>query len=586
MWNWLRSWGQRPSPPTDPAPQPQPADSPPMPAPEVVSSRAPSTEGLGKAGRKAPRYSFASFDGFAPQPSRSHQDDDADGPIVGIDLGTTCASVAVVRGRTIVGIPNRLGERLTPCVVARTAEGEWLVGEPALRQAASNPTGTVRSFKRLLGRAEGVRLGDESFPPVLLAALILRKARESVEAFLGQEVRRAVITVPACFDACQRQAVVAAAHVAGLETEWEVTDPATQLTGRLRLRLLPEPTAAALAFGLTMPPQHRRVAVVHLGGGSCGVSVLEIEEGVFQVLATSGDERLGGDDFDLALIDHVVGHVRDRHGVDLRHDAVAWERLRSAVEQARIDLSAAEHACLSVPYLWEAGGARHHLDVPLSRSLLEARSSALIGRCRAALTRALDDCNRPFGGQVNELILVGGLTRMPCVQRVVEEVFGRPARRHLHAGDLTAGGAAIQGHQLQLGSQSELLVVNLAAVHPLRAETSDGRSLTLIERGYSTTVKPQSIDLPAGQVLRLRIVQGEEGACRTLGDVVFGPLADRGRGKAQVALSGSIDHEGQIDVSVGYAGGRTTTTRLSPSCGLDAGEIEEWRRRLGLEWVR
>jgi molecular chaperone DnaK len=494
----------------------------------------------------------------------------------------------VVTDHLVSAIPNQEGELHTPCVVAH-AGGEWLIGEPARRQEIINPTGTARSFKRLLGRrgrdgtAERIRLGEASYPPQFLCALLLRKLREAAEDHLGRRARRAVLTVPASFDEGQRQALLEAASIAGLDTDWELTDPTTRQGQRCRMRLVNEPTAAVLAFALTTAyTRARRVAVLHLGGGSFDVSILDVGDGVFKVEVVAGDSGLGGDDFDAVLVEHLADQFRARHRRPLGSDPVARARLRQAAEQAKRDLSQAEHASIHLPYLADAGGPRH-LKGTVTRAWLDRLTDPLLKRCRETVRRALAEA-RLKPGQVDEVVTVGGMTRVPAFQGLVREVFGRVVIRQLQAGELAAGGAAILGHQLQLGSRSDVLLIDVTPL-ALGVEDASGYFHRLIDRNSAIPrERTEELSLKvSGGVVRLRVLQDVAGPASgrrlPLGEVrLEGTRADAD-GTARIAVTFCLDASGILDVTCKeVAGGRAQRGRMFPSSGLSAAEVERLRR--------
>jgi molecular chaperone DnaK len=579
MWNWLKSWWQRSV----------PAE---LPSAEDLRREARRAENLRTEPGASPRYTFTTADqvpfGGRSRTETSKSVRDAV-PILGIDLGTANAAVAVVVGRSIVPIPNQEGQLLTPCVVARSPEGSWLVGEAARRQAVLNPNGTARAFKRRLASETGGRpvlqLHGGEYPAPLLAALVLRKLKEAAEASLGQDVRRAVVAVPACFDVAQRQAVVDAAWIAGLDTDWNLTDPATGRPNRLRMRLINEPTAAALALGLTAPwPRPVKLAVLHLGAGSFDVSLLDVGDGVFHVEAVGGDRHVGGDDFDAVIFDRLAERIRGSHGLDVRADPVAGERLRAASEQARIDLSSARHARVFLPCFGATASGGLDLDLTLTREQLEEWSAPLVASCRTCLERTLAQARRK-PGDVEEVLLVGGGTRMPQVQRLVTEVFGRPATRMLHAGELIAGGAAVQGDQLLLGSRSDLLVVEVNPVD-LAIPIRGGKQVVLAGNTAIPERRSVVLALPdGGRQLALPIFQRTSlGGWRRLGEVVFDRAAEPDRGAGEVEVAFELDRNGILDVSgKDPVTGRVLQTRIFPFGGLTPTEVEQLYRELEQE---
>jgi molecular chaperone DnaK len=572
MLSWLKFWRRG-----------KPAQ---LPSAEEVAKRAPTCEAIRipPAGTTtgAPRYSFTAFDSTPPRCSarRSSEAPPPAGgpePILGIDLGTTHAVAAVVQDRRITLLANQEGELLTPCVVARSAEGDWLVGEPARRQALSNPKGTVRSFKRLLGAHRHVLVGEQNCPPQQLAALVLRKLREAAEARLGHRVRRAVITIPAGAGAVARQATLEAAEIAGLETEWDLVDPRTGQSRRLPTRILAKSTAAALGFGLTRAWTHdRRVAVLHLGGGSFGVSLLQIGDGVFQVQAVGGAVDLGGDDLDTLLVNDLAVEIEGRHHFDPRTDPVASQRLLVATEQARRDLSAAAHADIVLPCFASLLSGPWTLRTTLTRQRLEQLARPLLDRCRDTITQALADACWQ-ASDVEEVSLTGGLTRMPLFRALVRQVFGASQVR-VQPPEIVAAGAAIQGHQLQLGGRSDVLLVDVASLS-LRVETADGKASPLVERGTSIpTTKSRRLVLPTHQgEARASIFQGEiDRPVRSafLGEIRLAQVLEESTGQASVDVTCELDVSGQVEVTLkDPRSGRSQTSLVRASTGLEPVEI-------------
>ncbi|MEX0978176.1 MAG: molecular chaperone DnaK, partial [Pirellulales bacterium] len=369
--------------------------------------------------------------------------------IIGIDLGTTNSVVAVMEGKEAKVIPNQEGNRLTPSVVAFTDKGDVLVGDLARRQAVTNPTKTIYSIKRFMGRRHNevqneekmvpyeivggpddyvkVKIGDKEYTPPEISARILRKLKEAAEAYLGHKVNKAVITVPAYFNDAQRQATKDAGQIAGLEVA----------------RIINEPTAAALAYGLDRK-EHEKIVVFDLGGGTFDVSVLEVAEGVFRVISTNGDGHLGGDDFDDVLINHVADEFKRENGIDLRKDTMALQRLQEACEKAKKELSSASTTDINLPFITADANGPKHLQINITRSKFEQLVDHLIERCRGPLTQALKDAKlQP--SEIDEVVLVGGSTRIPKVQELVTKLFGKEPHKGVNPDEVVAVGAAIQG---------------------------------------------------------------------------------------------------------------------------------------------
>ncbi|MBV8231128.1 MAG: molecular chaperone DnaK, partial [Planctomycetaceae bacterium] len=384
--------------------------------------------------------------------------------IIGIDLGTTNSVVAVMEGGDVTVIANQEGSRLTPSVVAFTPKGETLVGEPAKRQAVTNPAGTIYSIKRFMGRRHDevrseekmvpykvvgganefvkVRAGGKDYTPPEISALILRKLKEAAESYLGHKVRKAVITVPAYFNDSQRQATKDAGQIAGLDVA----------------RIINEPTAAALAYGLDKK-KNEKIAVFDLGGGTFDISILDVGDGVFEVLSTNGDTHLGGDDWDEALINHIAGEFKKEQGIDLRKDQMALQRLKEAAEKAKKDLSFQAQADINLPFITADQSGPKHLTMTISRAQFERLTDHLFDRCKGPVFKALDDAKLK-ASNIDEVVLVGGSTRMPRVQQIVKEIFGKEPHKGVNPDEVVAGGAAIQGAVLT-GDVKDLLLLDV-----------------------------------------------------------------------------------------------------------------------------
>jgi molecular chaperone DnaK len=494
------------------------------------------------------------------------------------------AAVAVVLGRSITLIPNQEGQPRTPCVVTRTAEGEWLVGELARRQAMLAAHPPARSFKRLLGKVDPIAVGEASYPPQQLAALVLRKLRLAAEAYLGQRITRAVITVPACFDDCQIQGVLDAASIAGFDSQWEMNYPATGTRCTLRPRIVREPTAAALAFGLTSVwRRESRVAILHLGSGSFDVSVLNIGDGVFCTEAVGGDESLGGEEFDSILVDHLSQDLAKRQGFDPRREPAAWLRLREAVEQARIDLSGAPQASICLPFFCQTPAGVVNFETVLTRTQLLKLTAGVVQRCRNLIQLTLAEARlRPR--DVENVFLVGGMMRTPHMQELARGLFNRSVIRTLHADDVVAGGAAILGHELPRSRFSDLLLVDVAPLE-YGAESPTGQSVVVIKRN---TVIPAErtvmLTLPVGRNVPIRIFQGTDR--RRLGELVLEHVKDGGDGKGEVNLSFEMDQTGALDVHARDALRATLAqARIFPSSGLSPADVERLRREAEQEQI-
>ena len=432
----------------------------------------------------------------------------AEEKIIGIDLGTTNSVVAVMEGNEVKVIANQEGNRLTPSVVAFTDKGDRLVGDPAKRQAVTNPRRTVYSIKRFMGRRHKEVLGEEKlvpykitggpeepvkvdidgkfYTPPEISAMILRKLKEAAEAYLGQTVRKAVITVPAYFNDAQRQATLEAAKIAGFDTEWTIKDPKDGTERTQRMRIINEPTAASLAYGIDKK-KTEKIAVFDLGGGTFDISILEVAEGVFQVEGVNGDTHLGGDDFDQLLIDYIAEEFKKENGIDLRKDQMALQRLKEAAERAKKDLSQQATTDINLPFITADASGPKHLQMSLSRSKFEQLVDPLIEKCRGPVLKALADAKLKTS-DIDEVVMVGGMTRMPKIQWLVKDIFGKEGHKGVNPDEVVAIGAAIQGAQLLLGSKSQILLVDVTPLS-LGIETLGGRLDRLIDRNTSIPTK-------------------------------------------------------------------------------------------------
>ena len=507
--------------------------------------------------------------------------------IIGIDLGTTNSVVAVMEGGDVTVIPNQEGSRLTPSVVAFTSKGEILVGDPAKRQAITNPRGTVYSIKRFMGRRHDevrgeekmvpyeivggptefvkVRVGGKDYTPPEISAMILRKLKEAAESYLGHKVRKAVITVPAYFNDSQRQATKDAGQIAGLEVA----------------RIINEPTAAALAYGLDKK-KNEKIAVFDLGGGTFDISILDVAEGVFEVLSTNGDTHLGGDDWDEALINYIADEFRKEQGIDLRKDQMALQRLKEAAEKAKKDLSFQTQADLNLPFITADASGPKHLTMTITRAQFEKLTDHLFERCRGPVMKALEDAKlKP--NQIDEVVLVGGSTRMPRVQQIVKEIFGKEPHKGVNPDEVVAVGAAIQGAVLT-GDVKEVLLLDVTPLS-LGLETKGGVMTVLVPRNTTIPTEKKEVFTTAEDnqtAVTIKVYQGERPMAadnRFLGEFNLEGIPPARMGVPQIEVTFNIDANGILNVTArDKATGKEQTIRIESSGGLTKEEIERMKR--------
>ena len=492
--------------------------------------------------------------------------------IIGIDLGTSNSAAAVLRGGRPVIIPSAegvsLGGKAFPSYVAVTADGQMLVGEPARRQAAANPEGTATAFKRRMGQRESIKLRDKSFTPEQLSAFLLQKIKRDAEAFLGEAVTQAVVTVPAYFDDNQRSATKDACKIAGLEV----------------VRLVNEPTAAALAYGLDRLGQELKIAVIDFGGGTLDVTVMEFGKGVFEVKATSGDTRLGGTDMDGRLIEALAERFQLATGVDLRSDAKAMARLKEAAEVAKIELSAGASTHISLPYIASVGGEPKHLEMDLSRTDLERIVRPVIERCRGPVEQALRDAGMQ-AKEVDRIVFVGGPTRMPAVRAFFEEMMGRKAEMGVDPMECVASGAAIQAGVL--AGEAGLGEIVLVDVTPLTlgVETLGGVATPLIARNTPVPMKKSEIFTTAADMqtsVTIHVFQGERPMSAdntSLGEFNLDGLPPAPRGVPKIEVTFDIDSSGILNVTArDTATGKSQSIRITGSTRLNEADKERMIR--------
>ena len=507
--------------------------------------------------------------------------------IIGIDLGTTNSVVAVMEGKEPKVIPNAEGNRLTPSVVAFTDSGEILVGEPAKRQAVTNPKRTVYSIKRFMGRRHSevaveekmvpyqvvggseeyvrVKVGEREYTPPEISAMVLRKLKEAAEAYLGHKVNKAVITVPAYFNDAQRQATKDAGQIAGLEV----------------MRIINEPTAASLAYGLDKK-EAEKICVFDLGGGTFDVSILEVAEGVFRVISTNGDTHLGGDDFDKVLIDYVAEEFKRQQGIDLRKDPMALQRLQEACERAKRELSVAQVTDINLPFITADASGPKHLQMQITRSKFEQLVDHLIERCRGPVHQALKDA-KLSPRDIDEVVLVGGSTRIPKVQDLVREIFKKEPHKGVNPDEVVAVGAAIQGGVLA-GEVKDVLLLDVTPL-TLGIETLGGVMTPLVERNTTIPTEKKQIFSTAEDnqtAVTIKVYQGERPMAadnRLLGQFNLEGIPPAPRGVPQIEVTFDIDANGILNVSARDLGtGKAQSVRIQQSAGLSKEEIERMRR--------
>ncbi len=486
--------------------------------------------------------------------------------IIGIDLGTSNSAAAILRGGRPVMIPSAegvsLGGKAFPSYVAITADGQMLIGEPARRQAAANPEGTATTFKRRMGHRETVRLRDREFTPEQLSAFLLQKIKRDAEAFLGEPVTKAVVTVPAYFDDNQRSATRDACRIAGLDVE----------------RLVNEPTAASLAYGLDRLGQELRICVIDLGGGTLDVTIMEFGKGVFEVKATSGDTRLGGTDMDRLVLDHLVEHFRSATGIDVRGDPVAMARLREASEVAKIELSTSVTTHVSLPFLAATGGQPRHLDVDVTRAQIEHLLHPVIERCRGPVEQALRDTGIS-PKDIDRVVFVGGPTRMPAVRAFFEELLGRKAEMGVDPMECVAAGAAVQAGILA-GDVGSILLVDVTPL-TLGVETLGGVATPVIQRNTPIPVKHAELFTTAADMqtsVTIHVFQGERpmaGDNVSLGEFNLDGLAPAPRGMPKIEVTFDIDASGILNASArDTATGKSQSIRITGSTRLPEADKE------------
>jgi molecular chaperone DnaK len=508
--------------------------------------------------------------------------------VIGIDLGTTNSCVAVMEGNEPVVIPNSEGRRTTPSIVAFIKDGERKVGDPAKRQAITNPTNTIYSIKRFMGETfdkvtkevsrvpykvvkgdnntARVNINDRLFTPQEISAMVLQKMKKTAEDYLGHEVTEAVVTVPAYFNDAQRQATKEAGEIAGLKV----------------LRIINEPTAAALAYGLDKKHTDTKVAVFDLGGGTFDISVLELGDGVFEVKSTNGDTHLGGDDFDQVIIDWLAEEFKNDEGLDLRKDPMAMQRLKEAAEKAKIELSSSNQTEINLPYIMPVDGIPKHLVKTLTKAKFEQLADTLIQRTLEPCKKALSDA-KLSPSDIDEVILVGGSTRIPAIQDLVEKFFGKKPSKGVNPDEVVAVGAAIQGAVLT-GEVKDVLLLDVTPLS-LGIETLGGVSTKLIESNTTIPTRKSEVFSTASDnqpSVEIHVLQGERPMAkdnRTIGRFHLDGIPPSPRGVPQIEVIFDIDANGILNVTAkDKATGKSQNIRIEASSGLTDAEINKMKQ--------
>ena len=484
------------------------------------------------------------------------------GKIIGIDLGTTNSCVAVMEGGEPVVITNSEGARTTPSVVSFQASGERLVGQIAKRQAITNPEHTIISIKREMGTDHKTKIDDKTYSPQEISAMILQKIKADAEAYLGEPVTQAVITVPAYFNDAERQATKDAGRIAGLEV----------------LRIINEPTAASLAYGLDKTDHSEKIFVYDLGGGTFDVSILELGDGVFEVLSTNGDTHLGGDDFDQKIIDYIANDFKSQYGIDLRNDKSAVQRLKEAAEKAKIELSSSMQTNINLPFITADATGPKHIDMNLTRAKFNELTHDLVQRSIEPMKKALSDAGLSIS-QIDKVILVGGSTRIPAVQEAVKNFTGKEPSKGVNPDECVAMGAAIQAGVLT-GEVKDVLLLDVTPL-TLGIETLGGVATPLIERNTTIPAKKSQVFSTAadGQTsVEIHVVQGERQMAadnKTLGRFTLSGIAPAPRGIPQIEVTFDIDANGIVKVSAMDKGtGKEANITITASTNLSDEEVD------------
>ncbi len=485
------------------------------------------------------------------------------GKIIGIDLGTTNSAVAIMEGGTATIVTNAEGNRTTPSIVAFTKEGERLVGETAKRQAITNPERTISSIKREMGSDYNIEIDGKKYTPQDISAMILQKLKADTEAYLGEKITEAVITVPAYFTDSQRQATKDAGQIAGLEVK----------------RIINEPTAAALAYGIDKEEGQHTIMVYDLGGGTFDVSILEVGDGVFEVLSTRGNNRLGGDDFDQALIDYIAQEFMKEQGIDLRNDKMSLQRVKEAAEKAKKELSSALTTSINLPFITATAAGPVHLNMDITRAKFDELTDFLVEKTVGPVNDALKDAGLK-ATDIEKVLLVGGSTRIPAVQDRVKKIIGRDPQKDINPDECVAIGAAIQGGVLS-GDVKDLLLLDVTPLS-LGLETMGGVTTRLIERNTTIPTKKSQVFTTAADnqtAVDIHILQGERDMARdniTLGRFQLDGIAPARRGVPQIEVTFDIDANGIVSVNAKDMGtGKEQSIKITASSNLSKEDIDK-----------